>query len=469
MAQNFLPYDRDQAFLLPPSPREWLPEDHLAWFVIEAVEGFELAPFYADYRSDGHGRPAHDPQMMVCLLLYAYATGTRSSRGIERHLIDDVAFRVIAAGQLPDHATIARFRARHEQALGGLFSDVLALCARAGLVRSGTLALDSTKLHANASDYANMSYEQIAREILEDAAETDKREDELYGERRGDELPEGLRTWRERRDWLRKARRELESEQATRPQPGNSRRERLAEAERRLVEQHVLERRAVEAEQAAAARRVAEHAERGQKPKGRRRIHPLVVTDQPTGRINVTDPDSRPVKTTRGFIQGYSAQAAATEDQIVVMADVTLGGPDQGLLAPLAERTLAELERAGIDPPAVLLADAGYWNGPQIESLRKAGIDALVAPDSQVKRGPPAHRPAAPLAAELRARLDSDEGRALYRKRQRIIEPIFGQTKANRGIDRFLCRGLGACRAEWSLITATHNLLKAWRHGLAVA
>jgi transposase len=140
MAQNFLPCDRDQAFLLPPSPRDWLPEDHLAWFAIDAVATFDLESFYADYRSDGHGRAAHDPQMMVCLLLYADATGTRSSRAIERRLIEDVAFRVIAAGQAPDHATIARFRARHAQALGGLFSDVLALCARAGLVRSATFA-----------------------------------------------------------------------------------------------------------------------------------------------------------------------------------------------------------------------------------------------------------------------------------------------------------------------------------------
>jgi transposase len=467
MAQNFLPCDRDQAFLLPPSPREWLPEEHLAWFVIDAVGTFDLEPFYADYRRDGHGRAAHDPQMMVCLLLYAYATGTRSSRAIERRLIDDVAFRVIAAGQCPDHATIARFRARHADALCGLFSNVLALCAKAGLVRSGTLALDSTKLHANASDSANMAYDEIAREILDEAAATDAAEDERYGERRGDELPEHLRTWRERRDWLRRARHELEAEQAQREHPGRSREARLAEAERRLAEQHAFERWSIEAEQAASAQWHAEQAERGRKPTGRRRIQPLVVPDKPSGRINVTDPDSRPVKTTRGFIQGYSAQAAATEDQIIVMADVTVGGPDQGKLAALTERTIDELERVGVQPPKVMLADAGYWNGPQIAALRKAGIDALVAPDRQIRRAPPARRPAAPLAAELRARLDSDEGRALYRKRQRMIEPIFGQTKANRGIDRFLCRGLGACRAEWSLIAATHNLLKAWRHGLA--
>ncbi|MFL5896735.1 MAG: transposase, partial [Thermoleophilaceae bacterium] len=418
--------------------------------------------------SDGHGRPAHDPQMMVALHLYAYATGTRSSRMIERHLVDDVAYRVIAAGQAPDHATIARFRRRHEAALCGVFSDVLCLCQKAGLVRSGTLALDSTKLHANASERANVSYDEIAREILEDAAATDAAEDSRYGDRRGDELPEGLRTWRERRDWLRQAKRELEAEQAAREHPGNSRAARLEEAKRRLAEQHALERHAIEAEQAASAKWLAEQRERGQKPTGRRRIHPLVVPAKPAGRVNLSDPDSRPVKTQRGFIQGYSAQAAATEDQIIVMADVTIGGPDQGKLAPLAERTVAELERAGADPPAVLLADAGYWNGPQIGALRERGIDALVAPSRQTRRGPPP-RTQAPLAAELRARLDSDEGRALYRKRQRIIEPIFGQTKANRGFDRFLCRGLGACRAEWSLITATHNLLKAWRHGLAAA
>lgn len=282
-------------------------------------------------------------------------------------------------------------------------------------------------------------------------------------------MPAHLRTWRERRDWLRQARHELEAEQSQREHPGRTREARLAEAERRLHEQHAFERHAVEAEQAASAKWREEQAERGRKPTGRRRIHPLVVPDKPVGRINVTDPDSRPVKTTRGFIQGYSAQAAATEDQVIVMADVTIGGPDQGKLAPLAERTLAELERVGADPPAVLLADAGYWNGPQIAALRETGIDAVVAPDRQIRGGPPKGRPVAPLAAELRKRLDTDEGRALYRKRQRIIEPIFGQTKLNRGIDRFLCRGLGACRAEWSLITATHNLLKAWRHGLAPA
>jgi hypothetical protein len=191
------------------------------------------------------------------------------------------------------------------------------------------------------------------------------------------------------------------------------------------------------------------------------------VPDEPGGRVNVTDPDSRAVKTARGFIQGYSAQAAATEDQIVVMADVTIGSPDQGLLAPLTAQALTELEAAGAAAPETLLADAGYWNTSQITDLRGAGIDAVVKPDSEARRGPPLKKHA--LAAEMRARLTSDEGRTLYRKRQRIIEPVFGQTKANRGLDRFLCRGLAACRAEWRLITATHNLVKLWRSGFAPA
>ena len=182
MAQNFLTSDRDQPLLLPPDLRDWLPEDHLAWFVIEAIEELDLEPFYAAYRSDGHGAAAHEPRMMVALFAYAYAIGERSSRGIERRCREDVAFRVICANQVPDHATIARFRVRHEEALADLFGGVLGLCAEAGLVKAGVLAVDGTKLAASASNHANRSYEQIAREILAEAGRIDEREDELYGD-----------------------------------------------------------------------------------------------------------------------------------------------------------------------------------------------------------------------------------------------------------------------------------------------
>jgi transposase len=194
MTQNFLSCDREQELLLPPSLRDWLPEDHLAWFVLESVAEMDLSAFYGAYRADGWGRAAHDPAMMVALFVYAYAIGVRSSRGVERHCRDDVAFRVIAANQAPDHATIARFRARHEDAISGLFGAVLELCARAGLVKVGVVAVDGTKIAAAATHHATRTYEQIAKEILEEAARIDAAEDELYGEARGDELPEGLRT-----------------------------------------------------------------------------------------------------------------------------------------------------------------------------------------------------------------------------------------------------------------------------------
>src|SRR3954468_13897556 len=207
MAQNFIGCDREQELLLPPSLREWLPEEHLAWFVLDAVAELDLGAFYASYRDDGWGRAAHDPAMMVALFIYAYATAQRSSASIERRCRDDVAFRVISANQAPDHATIARFRVRHERALSELFGQVLGLCADAGLIRVGVVAVDGTKVHANASERATRDYGQIAREILEQAAEIDAAEDEQFGERRGDELPPALATREGRQRWLRDAQR----------------------------------------------------------------------------------------------------------------------------------------------------------------------------------------------------------------------------------------------------------------------
>src|SRR5215213_10436448 len=189
MAQRFVMCDREQSFLMPPDVREWLPMNHLAWFVIDAVEDMDLDPFYAAYRLDGRSRPPYDPAMMVALLLYAYARGIRSSRVIERACDEDVAFRVLAAQQRPDHATIAWFVERHEAAIAGLFGEVLTLCARSGLAKVGVIAVDGTKVAANASRNENLDYEQIARKLVERAIATDQAEDELYGEARGDELP----------------------------------------------------------------------------------------------------------------------------------------------------------------------------------------------------------------------------------------------------------------------------------------
>jgi transposase len=242
MGQNFIGCDREQELLLPPSLREWLPEDHLAWFVIDAVAELDLAAFYAAYRVDGHGRAAHDPAMMVALLLYVYAIGERSSRRVERRCLEDVATRVICANQTPDHTTIARFRQRHEAALAGLFGEVLALCAEAGLVEVGIVAVDGTKIHANASQHATRDYERIAAEILEQADAVDAAEDERFGERRGDELPAELATAQGRRGWLREAKRRLDEQRAAEAGPiPRSRPERLQESKRRLEEEHAVE------------------------------------------------------------------------------------------------------------------------------------------------------------------------------------------------------------------------------------
>src|SRR3954469_20358318 len=246
MAQNFIACDREQELLLPPSLREWLPEGHLAWFVLDAVGEMDLAAFYESYRDDGWGRAAHDPTMMVALFVYAYAIGVRSSRAIERRCHDNVAFRVIAADHAPDHATIARFRVRHEAAIAELFGEVLALCARSGLVKVGVVAVDGTKIAAAATHHATRSYEQIAREILEEAARIDAAEDELFGESRGDELPEGLRISGDRRTVLREAKQALEAERAAKAKTvPRDRGERLLEGKRRLEQDWVLERHVV--------------------------------------------------------------------------------------------------------------------------------------------------------------------------------------------------------------------------------
>src|SRR5215207_9559118 len=258
MPQNFLTADRDQPLLLPPDLRDWLPEDHLAWFVIEAIEELDLGPFYASYRQDGHGAAAHEPKMMLTLMAYAYCVGERSSRGIERRCREDVAFRVICANQIPDHATIARFRGRHQAALADLFGGVLGLCAKAGLVEVGVLAVDGSKFEASASNHATRSYEQIAEEILAEAGRIDAAEDELYGDARGDELPEQLTTRHGRKQWLREAKEELERERAAREEPvPRDRADRLELCRERLVEDWRAEHRANRAYEAWRARGVA--------------------------------------------------------------------------------------------------------------------------------------------------------------------------------------------------------------------
>jgi transposase len=461
MPQNFLACDREQTFLMPPDVREWLPEGHLAWFVIDAVARMELAAFYGAYRQDGHGRAAFDPAMMVALLLYAYAIGERSSRRIERRCIEDVATRVICANQAPDHTTISRFRQRHETALAGLFGEVLALCAEAGLVQVGVIAIDGTKVHANASERATRDYEQIAREILAEADAVDREEDERFGERRGDELPEQLATGAGRAQWLAEAKRRLERQRAeeARPIPA-SRPQRLRESKRRLEEELETECRANEAYEAYRARGLMRNGRRlgsHSPPK------PYTPPATPQGKINTTDPDSRNVKTPRGWVQGYNGQAAANERQIVIAAELTNSSADFGQIEPMVNAARRELRAAGVaEIPEVVVADAGYWHQAQMQALAGDGIQVLIPPDANKRKGA---RPGwdGGLYAFMRRVLATDLGAELYRKRTAMIEPVFGDTKFNRKIDRFQRRGRAACRSEWRLITATHNLLKLWR------
>ena len=467
MPQNFLSCDRDQPLLLPPDLRDWLPEDHLAWFVIEAIEELDLEPFYAAYRADGHGASAHEPKMMLTLLAYAYCVGERSSRGIERRLREDVAFRVIAANQVPDHATIARFRVRHQQALADLFGRVLGLCAKADLVQVAVLAVDGSKFEASASNHATRSYQQIAEEILADAARIDAAEDELHGDARGDELPEQLTTRHGRKQWLREAKEELERERAAKEEPiPRERSERLELCRERLVEDWLTEQRANRAYEAWRARGVAADGTRRMASATTRPYRP---PEQPGGKINLTDPDSRNMKAYRGYLQGYNAQTVTTEGQIIVAAEIAPDGLDFAQLEPMVSAAERELKQAGVkERPEVVLADAGYWSNEHIDSLRQRGIIPLVAADAERSTEPRKTRLGGPYDF-MRRVLRSAKGKELYSQRQVMVEPVFADIKQNRRMGRFKRRGRAAVRSEWRLIAATHNLLKLHRHRLALA
>lgn len=452
MGYNFNSVDRETAYLLPPNMREWLPAKHLAWFIVDAVESLDLEKFYLAYRSDGWGRAAYEPKMMTALLLYAYCLGERSSREIEKACEVDVAFRVVAGNLRPDHATICRFRAEHEEALKGLFLQVLKLCRECGLVKAGAIALDGTKMKANAALSANRDYEHLKKEVdrlFEEAKAKDAEEDRLYGkDRRGDETPAEWSTREGRLKSLAQAKARLEAAAA-------------AEA----------------AEQAEKiARREAEEAATGKKKRGRKLAEP---DEKPKddAKANVTDPESRIMKTRSGYVQGYNAQAAVTEDQIIVAAEVTQECNDVEQMLPMLEKVAENLKAAGA-PEALetALADAGYWSEANMSGAKADGPELLIATNKDWKqrkamREAPAPRGRMPAAMTARERMErkllTKRGRALYKLRGQTIEPTFGQIKDGRGCDGFSRRGVKAADSEWSLLCATHNLLKLWRSGKA--
>ncbi len=459
MGKRFRTDHLDQGLLLPPSLHDWLPERHLARFVAEVVETLDLQAIYRSYDGDGRGLAAYEPMMMVRVLLYGYCLGVVSSRKIERASYEDVGFRFLSADAHPDHDTIAAFRARHLSALAALFVQALRLCEKAGLVKLGHVAIDGTKIKANASKHKAMSYarmtetearlQQEVEALLRRAAEVDAAEDAQYGPgERGDELPAELARREVRVAKIREAKAALEQE--AREQAAQQR----AEAEAKLAA------RAEQAEQT------------GKQVGGRAPVvpDPATATPDPKAQRNFTDPESRimPDGANKGsFIQAYNAQAAVdSHAQVIVAADITQQSNDSQQLVPMIAQVQANVGRA----PEAVSADAGYWSEANVTDPGVAGIDLHIATGRQ-KHGDPSGPIDEPLAEQasakeaMRHKLQTAAGHAIYKRRKAIVEPVFGQTKERRGFRRFSVRGTARVRAEWRLICLTGNLLKLFRAG----
>ena len=454
--RTFKPYTPDQLLLLPPALQDWLPEDHLARFLSDVVDhALDLAPILETYETgDGRGQPPYHPVPLVKLLLYAYCTGKPSSRAIERATYDEVPYRVLAANQHPDHDTLAVFRQTHLAALAGLFLQVLHLCQRAGLVKLGHVALDGTKVLANASKHKAMSYgrlpaaerklEQEIAALLAEAQRIDATEDAQYGTgRRGDELPAELARREGRLAKIRAAKADLE-----------------AEAQAAASD-------AAAAAQAKRAARERQTRETGRKPKGPTPTvpDPTQATPAPKAQRNFTDPESRIMQdgATKSFVQAYNAQAVVDDTaQVIVAAEVTQKANDKRQLVPMLTAVAANCGAS----PAAASGDAGYFSAAAVTDATLDGIALYVPPDRQ-KHGevpaPPAD--AGTVIGAMRAKLQTAAGHAVYALRKAIVEPVFGQIKGPRGFRRFAFRGLAKVQAEWQLICLTHNLLKLFRAG----
>lgn len=449
---RFRSYVLDQKLLLPPDLREWLPEGHLVYFLLDVVDELDLSEIYTSYDGSQGGRPGFDPRMMVGLLLYAYCVGLTSSRKIEKATYESVPFRVMAADQHPDHDTIAEFRRRHLQALSRLFVQVLRLCQQAGLVKLGHVALDGTKMRANASKHKAMSYgrmeEKIAeleaqvKELMAEAEAVDAAEDSRYGKgRRGDELPEELHRRQQRLEKIRQAKAALEAQAQAAAPPAQP----LKEPEQALDSRG--EGGGEKASSPSPAPRPAQKAQR-----------------------NFTDPDSRIMKdgATKSFEQCYNCQAAVdSQAQVIVAVQVTQQANDKQQVEPLIEEMKTNLEG---QKPRVVSADAGYYSEDNVKYLEGEKIEPYVAPGRQKHTAAePAPRGRIPSSATLKERmvrkLRTVRGKREYSKRKATVEPVFGQIKEARGLRRFLMRGLPGVEAEWSLICLTHNLLKLFRSG----
>ena len=518
---------------MPPSLVDWLPEDHLAWFVLDVVERLDTTDLHRRHRNDGAGRAAFDPDMLLAVVLYGYAVGVRSSRQLERLCGTDVAFRVLCAQDMPDHSTLSRFIAGNADAVSGLFGQVLGLCAQAGMVRVGTVAIDGTKIAANASMAASKSRDWLAeqaRRIVADGIATDGAEDAEHGDARGDELPAPFSTRNGRAERIDRALRELDEVDAppTPPSVRRQRRQRAAQppvaraqvlasgrrpggrtpagADRVAEAQAVYDRVLAERQRAydrLAAKQAADRAG-GLPARGRRAVSPeqhgevkhaaAVLAaekeraaaraaeqtshqashgNEPVSdarKANVTDPDSRIMKSPGGFVQGYNAQAAVSDDQIVIAADVTQQHNDHHQFRPMMDAAVAAAQTLNAGQPhggiGCVLADAGYCSD---DNITAHGPDRLIATanlhtlEGRRSSKAPAPRKGTPRAA-MQQRLTQPKQRERYKRRSQLVEPVFGQIKEHQQVRRFSRRGLIKVRAEWILTCVAHNLLKLHRN-----
>jgi len=426
MAKTFRPYQPDQLLMLPPSLQEWLPRDHEVYFLSDAVDSLDLSGIYAEYLEE-RGYPPYHPLMMVKVWMYGQMRGVRSSRKVQRATLEDVGFRVLAAGNEPDFRTLSDFRKRHLAAMSELFVQVLRLCREAGLVKLGHVAIDGTKIRANASKHKAMSYARMQDEEARLRAEVDRMfaesdaidaaEDALYGaDRRGDELPPELADRASRLRVIQEAKTALEQ----------------------------------------AAREAAEQSGTGD------------GTPKPKAQRNFTDPDSRiMLNADKAFVQAYNAQLAVdSEHQVIVAAEVVQATNDKRELIPMVEATVDQVGEV----PEMFSADAGYWSDENMETLEHHEIDAVVAPEKIRHRDwhtAPPPRGCTPQKLtrkeRMRHRLRTEEGRSEYDKRKITVEPVFGQLKTVQGMRQFLLRGHEKVRQEWLLACTGHNLLKLFR------
>lgn len=484
--KTYRPYSPEQSFLLPPSPTEWLPEDHLAYFVLELVEDLDLGEIEGRIqRKDHRGERPFSPRMMTALLLYGYAIGVTSSRKLEKATFDDVAFRVLAAGEHPHFTTINEFRAVHRVALGGLFQQVLEECMSAGLVKLGHVAIDGTRMKANASKHKAMSYDRMIKEearltseieaYFDQAEATDAEEDKLYGVgQQQSDLPAELRRREGRRAKIREVRAALKKETAKKraaelAELANELRSKAEDPTASPQKQGEFMTKAAQHDQQAAE---LDDDDDDLPPPSPDDDLPLNTppktpqgTPKPKAQRNFTDPESRIMFRDGTFVQAYNAQIAVDEGhQIIVAAALSNQGTDAEYFEPMLERVA---ENCGA-VPACATADAAYFSVENVAAAEAMGIEPFISVGSHHRNGMPDDIPVVtnrqtPERIAMRELLESPRGHAAYARRKATVEPVFGQIRACRGFRQMSFRGLFKNRCEWLLVCATHNLLKLWR------